>query len=241
MTFAYSPAWPHGRLEEIFPDVFFVNGTNRTHFGGVDLQFSRGMLVVREREALTLINTVRLDEDGLLALAALGRVAHVIRLGAFHGRDDPFYRDRFGAALWSLPGTPHADGRDADQALGQHAPLPLRDAEVFVFQSAKHPEAALLLRREGGILVTCDAVQSWARVDRFFSAETAAQYVRDGRIRPANIPSTWREACEPDVSDFHRLLALDFRHLISAHGEPLRDDAHARLTARVTELFGAKR
>jgi hypothetical protein len=89
-----------------------------------------------------------------------------------------------------------------------------------------------------GILVTCDAVQSWANVDRFFSPETAAQYLADGRIRPADIPPTWLEACAPDAADFRRLLALDFRHLVSAHGEPLLDDARARLRARVEEIFG---
>jgi hypothetical protein len=237
MTFEYSPAWPHGEIEEVFPDIFFVTGTNRTHHAGVDLQTSRGMVAVRERDGLVLVNTVRLDDDGLRKLESLGRIAHVVRLGAFHGRDDPFYRDRYKATLWALPESMHADGHEADHTLVPHRMLPLRDAELFVFESAKYPEAALLLRRDGGILITCDAVQNWVIVDRYFSPETGAQFMAQGLIRPANIPSTWLGACEPDASDFRRLLALEFRHLVSAHGEPLLRDAHSRLSMRAAEIF----
>jgi hypothetical protein len=233
-----SPAWPHGQITQIFDDAFFVMGTNRVHHAGVDLQTSRTMLVVREAGDLTLINSVRLDAAGLAALELLGSVKQVIRLGAFHGRDDPFYRDRYAASLWALPGSAHADERDADRSLSE-AEAPLRGARVCVFRSAKHPEAALLLPGHGGILVTCDAIQNWARADPFFSAETAAMFEAQGLIRQANIPSTWLAACAPARDDFDALLALDFRHLVSAHGEPLLDDAHACVAARVREVFGA--
>jgi hypothetical protein len=235
--FEHSPAWPHGEIEEVLPDIFFVTGTNRTHHAGVDLQTSRGMVAVRQPDGLALLNTVRLDDDGLRKLESVGPIAHVVRLGAFHGRDDPFYRDRYGAKLWALPGSMHADGREADHALVPHGMLPLRDAELFVFESAKYPEAALLLRRDGGVLVTCDSVQNWATIDRYFSPESGAQFMAQGLIRPANIPATWLGACEPDASDFRRLLALEFRHLISAHGEPLLHDAHSQVSMRAAEIF----
>src|SRR5689334_4704904 len=90
--FEYSPAWPHGTIQVAFPDIFFVIGTNKTRHDGVEIQTSRTMVVVREDGALTLLNTVRLSEEGLRDLEALGEVRHLIRLGAFHGRDDPFYR-----------------------------------------------------------------------------------------------------------------------------------------------------
>lgn len=237
MSFAYSPAWPHGALREAFPDVFYVVGTNKTHYDGVDLQTSRTMVVLREAGALTLLNTVRLDDDGLRALEGLGQVRDVVRLGAFHGRDDPFYCDRYGAALWALPGVVHADGRATDRSLMAGGPFPAPDGEVFVFATARHPEAAVLLAREGGILVTCDAIQNWTRVDEFFSPSCGELFAAQGLIRPANVPSTWLHACEPGEEDFRRLLALRFRHLISGHGEPLRDEAHARVAASVAAVF----
>lgn len=238
-TFEYSPVWPHGALQIAFPEVFYVVGTNRTHHAGVDIQTSRTMTVVREGEALTLLNTVRLDDAGLAALEALGQVRHVVRLGAFHGRDDPFYCDRYGATLWALPAATHADGRATAQPLTPGGPFPLADGRVFEFTSARFPEAAVLLVREGGILVTCDAIQNWTEVDRFFSPECGEMFAAQGFIRPANIPATWRHACQPSPDDFARLLALPFRHLISAHGEPLRDEAHARIAASVADAFPA--
>ena len=233
----YSPVWPHGPLQAAFPDVFFVVGTNKTHHAGVDLQTSRTMVVVRAGEALTLINTVRLDDAGLRELDALGEVRHVVRLGAFHGRDDPFYCDRYGAELWALPAAEHADGRSTGRTLAAGGPFPAPDAELFVFASARFPEAAVILAREGGILITCDAIQNWTHVDRFFSPQCGAMFEAQGLIRPANVPSTWREACQPSPDDFTRLLALPFHHLISAHGEPLRDEAHARVAANVAAAF----
>ncbi|WP_232537842.1 hypothetical protein [Cystobacter fuscus] len=235
--FEYSPAWPHGALEAVFPEVFVVVGTNKTSHAGVDLQTSRTMTVVREAGALTLLNTVRLDDDGLRALEGLGEVRHVVRLGAFHGRDDPFYCDRYGATLWALPATTHADGRATGCPLAEGGPLPFTNGSAFVFASARFPEAAVLLAREGGILITCDAIQNWTHVDRFFSPECGAMFAAQGLIRPANLPSTWIGACQPRADDFRRLLTLPFRHLISAHGEPLRDEAHARIAASVATAF----
>lgn len=237
--FQYSPAWPHGNLEPAFADVWFVQGTNKTQHDGVDLQTSRTMTVVRQDGELTLLNTVRLGEDGLQQLEALGRVRHVVRLGAFHGRDDPFYRDRYGAALWALPKAEAADGRPAARALAAGEAFPVRDAKVFVFSSARFPEAAVLLEREGGILLTCDAVQNYTQIDRFFSDSTGALFEAQGRIREANLPDTWRHACAPDAADFRRLVELPFRHLITAHGGPLRDAAQMLLRSRVDEAFGA--
>lgn len=234
-----SPAWPHGDVQPVFPDVFLVVGTNRTHHAGVDLQTSRTMTVVRQGRELTLLNTVRLDDGGLRQLDALGRVTHVVRLGAFHGRDDAFYCDRYGAALWALPGAEHADGRPSTHALTPGGAFPLPDGRLFVFTSARFPEGAVLLEREGGILITCDAIQNWTHVDRFFSPETGAMFEAQGLIGAANLPSTWRQACAPSGEDFRRLLALPFRHLISAHGEPLRDEARERVQASVDAAFRA--
>jgi hypothetical protein len=46
--------------------------------------------VLRDGNALTLINSIRLDDAGL---AQLGRVAHVVKIGSLHGRR-PMYRSR---------------------------------------------------------------------------------------------------------------------------------------------------
>ena len=37
---------------------------------------------------------------------------------------------------------------------------PTSDSEFFEFRGTKEPECALLLKRGGGVLLTCDAVQN---------------------------------------------------------------------------------
>ena len=107
----------HGNIENIFPDIFFVTGTNKNFYGGVNLQHSRNMVIVRDDNKLTLINTVRLNDKGLEALDALGKVENIVRIGSFHGRDDAFYKERYQAKLWELKGMPHDDGNTADRIL----------------------------------------------------------------------------------------------------------------------------
>lgn len=202
----YTPAWPHGPLQEIFPNIFFVTGTNKTTYEGFDYQFSRNMVVVREGDELTLINTVRLTDDGITALDRLGTVKHVLRIGAFHGRDDAFYRDRYKASYWE-PG----EGN-----------LPI-NATAFLFEG-NEKEAALVLPQNGGILITCDAIQNWCFTDEFFNEQTRVRFFKEGKIRSANIGDPWKYAVEP--KNMQDLLTLKFKHLFSAHGEPMLDKAY---------------
>lgn len=234
----FHPVLPHGPLEEVFEDVFFVTGTTRPTFFGLDWQFSRNMTVVRDGDALTLVNTVRLDDAGLAALSALGTVRHVVRLGAFHGMDDAFYLDRYGASLWALPDMVHEHTHPTDHVLRPAGPLPCADASLFVYETAKQPEGLLLLARAGGILIACDSLQNWRAPDAYFDAESAARMESMGFFRTANVGPGFRTACEPAAQDFARILDLPFRHLVSAHGTVLRDEAKPRLRETLAELYG---
>lgn len=112
------PVWPHGEIREIFKDVFFVTGTNKIHHEGVEIQTSRNMVIIRSGSELTLINTVRLDDEGLRKLDSLGNVAHILRIGAFHGRDDAFYRSEYPSSLlWTLKGMIYESGLKPDRDL----------------------------------------------------------------------------------------------------------------------------
>jgi len=72
---------------------------------------------IRDGNALTLINSIRLDDAGLAQLDALGRVTNVVKIGSLHGRDDPFYKARYGATFWAAPGMVHEHGLVADREL----------------------------------------------------------------------------------------------------------------------------
>lgn len=237
---AYTPQWPHGEIKEIFSDIFFVTGTNIIHYNGTDIQASRNMIIVRSGQELTLINTVRLDDNGLKVLDALGKVTHIVKIGPFHGRDDAFYLDRYeNSKLWALRGMQHGHGKTTDVELIPNGSMPFPGSTIFIFETTSQPEGIIHIAREGGILISCDSIKNWTHVDHYFSEETGKNFVKNGLIRPANIDSVWSHEMHPQVSDFDRLLTLfAFRHLLSAHGDPMLDTAHEQVATTVKYTFG---
>ncbi len=235
----FHEAMPHGTLEEVFPDVFFVTGTMRNEFFGSMWQFSRNMTVVKEGEKLTLFNTVRLDENGLAALDALGTVANIVRLGDMHGLDDPFYVNRYkDATFWALPGMGMEGGLAANKVLTEDGPLPVGNASLFTFKTTKRPESILRLDREGGIMIACDALQNWVEPDRFFDMQTTATMTEMGFFTPANLGPAWVMGAEPQANDFARLKEVPFKHALCGHGSPLRDNAQELFHGTFKRMFG---
>ena len=233
----YSPVWPHSEIKEIFPNIFFVTGTNITRHNNVELQHSRNMIIIRDNDKLSLINTVRLDDKGLAELDALGEVKNIIRIGAFHGRDDAFYLDRYHSKLWALNEMKHADNRATDIQLIPNGQMPVPDCSIFIFETSKHPEGILHIAQEGGILITCDSIKNWVAPDRFFSTETAKIYEEQGFFGTASISNVWKQACNVNFSDFARLKTLKFQHLLSAHGEPLLNNAYTLIAKTIKQEY----
>ena len=233
----YTPQWEHGAITPIFPNIFFVMGTNKVHHEGVDIQTSRNMIIVKNGEEITLINTVRLDEAHLKILESMGKVTHIVKIGSFHGRDDAFYIDRYKAKLWALKGMQHNDGVKADVDLLPNGKMPFPDSSLFVFETTGQPEGIIHIEREGGILITCDSIKNWTYVDNYFSEQTGKDFVQQGLIKSANIDAVWVGAMHPKVKDFNRLLtSFKFKHLLSAHGEPLLNSAYAEISNNIKEI-----
>jgi hypothetical protein len=235
----FPPALSHGQFEELFPDVFFVTGGMKTVLMGSDWQFSRNMTVVRDAGALTLINSVRLTDTGLAQLDALGRVANVVKIGSMHGRDDAFYRERYGARFWAPPGMVHEHGLETDEELRPGANVPFAGCSVFDFRTTKRAEAILHIDRFGGILISCDSLQNWAAPDEFFSEESLKLMTNMGFFQPANVGPLWMQLNEPQRDDFMRLAQMPFRHVLCGHGAPLIDNAREAYLARFECLFGS--
>lgn len=238
MSKDHPPALPHDALTEVFPDVFLVTGDFPM---APLLRIKRNMIVIRDRGELTLINSVRLTTDGEAALGALGTVRHLVKLGAFHDRDDPYYVERHRPAFWTWPRAKHRVPLTCDHELAEGAPLPVADATLLRFRNARYPEGAILLEREGGILITCDSVQN--NVD--FKGMSLMVKLTGGMMGfkgKAVIGPQWRKAMErpdgpPLKEDFDRLVALPFRHVLSAHGTPLRDTAPENLRASIARVW----
>lgn len=236
----HPPSLPHENIKKIFDNIYYVIGTSITHYEGHVIQHSSNMTIVCFEDDITLINTVRLDEKRLKYLDSLGRVKNIVRLGAFHGQDDAFYRDRYHARLWGLKGMKDDCGlgtyakMDVQMIPGGSTPFP--NCSLFVFETSSYPEGILHIAQEGGILVVCDCVKNWLSTNRFFNEETAKEHQEGGLIGPANI-AFWCTTCGVRASDFSRLNLLPFRHILSAHGEPMLNDAHEQLALSVKKQF----
>jgi hypothetical protein len=238
----FPEALKHGDISEIFPDVHFVTGTVAMS-GPLPMRFSRNMTIFCQDGALTLVNSLRLSEAGLSALDRLGKVEHVIRLAGFHGMDDPFYKDRYGAKIWSVDAA-YVAGFDAkaesylapDVVIDGQSDLPLKDARLIEFKSAKPREGLLLLPQEGGILVSGDCLQNWARADRYFSLPARVMMKIMGFIKPVNVGPGWLKAAKPDKDEVKTLLDLDFSHVLPAHGSPVIGDAKAQYAPVISQL-----
>jgi len=227
---------PQGSLEPVFADVHRVWGCVKM---APPVRITRNMVVVANDGALTLVNSVRLNPAEEKRLEALGEVKHVVKIGT-HGMDDAYYKDRYGATLWALPKAKLADGVTVDEELREDA-LPIPDAKLFVFELTKAPEGALLIERDGGVLLTCDSVQHWTNTAGCsLMAKIAARTM--GFMKPAQIGPPWRKAMTREGGslrpDFERLVALPFKHLIGGHGDVLRDHARERLAETITRELG---
>jgi len=228
----FPAALPHGTLAEVFPDVFVVTGGFRFAPG---LTITRNMTVVREGSELTLINSVRLTQAGEDELARLGEVKHLVRLGAFHGLDDPYYAQRYKPTFWAPPGTKHQGNLPHDRDL-KPGSAPLDDLSVFVFAEGRQPEAALILDRADGILLTCDSYQHWTTLEGCSLLGKIMMKLMG--FGPLHIGTPWLKAMGSGVkADFERLLERPFVHLIPGHGTVLKDAAKEGLRTAMTKCL----
>lgn len=228
----FRPAYPHGRFDEVFPNLFFLRGSMRV---GPGVSITRNMVVVRQGDELTLVNSVRLSDEGEAALEKLGTVRHLVRLGFAHGADDAYYVHRYKPTFWAPKRQRHAAGISPDYELRDRQ-TPIERSSAFSFDNAKLAEAVLLLDREGGVLVACDSYQNWTTLDG--CSALGKLTLRVMRFGPTMIGGPWARIMGPSVKkDFDALAERDFRHLLPAHGEPLMGGAKDGLKTAIRHRF----
>ena len=236
-----STVTPFSHPEQIAPDIYVVYGSVR--FNPL-IRFTRNMAIVRHGQDLTLINAVRMDDAGLAALDALGNVRHVLRLGPLHGIDDAFYVERYRADFWSLPGGTTYTQPGTDHLLGEQEALPFPDARMFVFGHMVEREGAILLERGPGMLLTADAIQSYAtppyRPHTNFLAHIMLPLL--GFPKKTIIGPVWMKNMVTNRDgirdEFLRLLELEFDQLLSAHGVFLPRGAKLDVERAFEAMFG---
>lgn len=230
----YPNATPHGTLNQVMDDIYMVTGcvalkAPHPKWGPLSLVFSRNMYVVKQGDELTLINSVRLNDKGLAELEQLGKVKHIIRLAAFHGMDDPFYRETFGATLWSVD-APYVRGfatensdeyYRADKVLHAGGELPISDASYYEFSTSTPKEGLILLEKESGIMISGDSMQNWATADQYFNWFARFMMPRMGFIAPTNFGPGWLKMAKPDAQELVDKASLNYDALLPAHGTPV--------------------
>ncbi|MFT5317158.1 MAG: hypothetical protein ACI8RA_000401, partial [Chlamydiales bacterium] len=170
----------------------------------------------------------RLNAEGEKELDALGRVAHVMKIG-FHGMDDAYYLNRYDAKYWHFDKNSKAE---ADEIFSENTKLPFPNGKLFVFNDTVKPEAAILIERDGGLLITCDSIQHWVDNDVMsFLAKLLTRFL--GFQKPAQIGPPWQKKQTPPGGslkpDFERLTKLPFNRLIGGHGGLLETNANELL------------
>lgn len=233
----YAPAYPHDPIEPIADDVFMVRGSVRLN---AIMRITRNMGILRHGRELTLVDPIRLNETGEAQLRDLGEVKRILRLGSLHGVDDPYYVDTFKAELWAQPGGTTYPEPSIDCEMAESTPLPFPDAELFCFRNAKQPESMLLLKKDAGILLTCDAIQHYGDYrHNSLLARLAMPWI--GFPRTTIIGPIWLKMMTPEggslKEEFERLLGWQFDGLLSAHGSYLRTGAHAAVEAALKRSF----
>ena len=236
-------ALPHSLPERVGQDLFVVYGCvniNRM------FRFSRTMTVVRSGGELTLINAVKMNDEGLSALEKLGTVKHVLRLGPFHGMDDAFYVERYRADLWAPPGGTTYTEPQVDHLLAEGGELPVPDAQLFVFKHMTQPEAALLLQGSPGVLVTVDSIQSYSTPPYKPHTNLLARVMSPfmGFPNKTLIGPMWLRMAVTDQNgmkaEFRRLLQFDFDQLICGHGTFVARGAKAEVENAFEKTYGEK-
>lgn len=227
-----------GTLEQVFDDVWWAWGTVRVAPG---VRFPRNMTIVRERGELVVLHPVLMPDAEQKKIEALGPIKHIVRLGAFHGMDDPAYVERYAPTVWAPPGVDHRPGVATTKELVPGGEVPIAGATLFSFECSRSPETALLVPRHGGVLLTCDSVQNWETVAGCsFLGRTMSRMM--GFRGRACIGPGWRKMCEPKDGVgfrplFEQLLELEFRHVLGGHGAPMKDTAKDDLRASVRRVY----
>lgn len=238
---SYAPVYPHDPIEEIGPDVFMARGSIKMN---PIVRITRNMGIIRQGDEVTLVNPIRLDAQGEEKLKSLGRVRHVIRLGAFHGVDDPYYVDQFQTEFWSQSGGTTYTQPKIDHELSQESELPFSDGTLFCFQKTLQPESALLINRGNGILFTCDAIQNYGDY-RLNNLPARILLPLIGFPKKTLVGPIWLKVMTPEgdslKDEFERLLEMKFESLLSAHGSYLSSGAHVAAEKAVRTAFSQKK
>ncbi len=229
--------YPHGQVEKIHSDLFMVRGS----IGMKPLmRITRNMAIIRSGAELTLVNPIRVNQEVENSILELGNITHIMRLGAFHGVDDCYYVEKFGANMWAqLGGTTYSEP-EVTHVLSEGCELPFKNAELIEFDGSIQPESVLLVSEGNGLLLTCDAIQNYGDYSyNSFLAKLMMPFI--GFPRKTLVGPIWLKYMTPESKSlepqFRKLLNLPFDSLLAAHGTLLTSGAHQAVRDAIDRAF----
>lgn len=232
----YAPAYKHDPIMPLLDNVYWVHGSVRM---APSMYMNRNMVIIKEGNALFLINPVRLNEHEEIKLKVLGEIKAVIRLGDFHGLDDQYYIDTFECEFWCQPKQSTYPLPKPDHLINEESVSPIKNSEFFIFSKALFPESALYLK-DTKLLITTDSIQYWTDW-QYMSVTGKLLLWTMGFRTELFIGKPWLKRVTPNQgslkNDFESLLTLNFEHLIGAHGKPLMNCAHGKVKDLIKMAF----
>ena len=236
MKSQYARAYKHEQIKPLLENVYWVHGSIKM---APAMYMNRNMVIIKEENMLYLINPIRLNEKEEQKLKMMGKVVAILRLGDFHGVDDQYYVDKFGCEFWCQKNQTSYPLPVADHCIASGVKPPIKNAEFFIFSTALYPESALLLK-DKKLLITTDSIQYWTDWQHMSVLGKIVLWVMGFR-RGLFIGKPWLRRVTPKggslKEDFDSLLALDFNHLIAAHGKPLFHDARQNVKSLINTTF----
>mmetsp|Transcript_13142 Transcript_13142/g.32474 ORF Transcript_13142/g.32474 Transcript_13142/m.32474 type:complete len:283 (+) Transcript_13142:41-889(+) len=231
-------------VEAVYPMIPYILGIPTT------------MTVYRAPDGtLTLFNALRVEESVEDEILKLGRIAHVVKLGQFHGSSDAYYvrAEKFNAPkYWTVAGGSCAEGMAADVVLAPSGPLPVEGATFYQLDGQPFPESIMLLPSAHGIIcMATDCLMHLVSTSRVpivgrlmlnwfgFVANTA----NVPEPAPLWLRNSVRLCGKEQVQRwFDDILAMEFAHVICAHGPPAvkvsREAIGAACTAKIDKTPG---
>jgi hypothetical protein len=232
-----SRIYPHGKVEKISEDIFMVRGSINMN---PVVRITRNMAIIREGAELTLVNPLRVSEEVENEILNLGNIAHVMRLGAFHGVDDDYYVDKFAAKMWAQIGGTTYPTPEITDALSAACKLPFENGQVVEFNGSIQPECVLLMAVGNGLLLSCDAIQNYGDYSyNNFLAKLMMPFI--GFPKKTIVGPIWLKYMTPEgkslENQFRNLLDLPFDSLLAAHGTLMTSGAHQAVRDAIDTVY----
>ena len=234
---SYAPIYPHGEVEEIGANVFMVRGSIKLN---PLVRITRNMVFVRSAGEISLVNPIRVSDTVLEQIKKIGSIEHLIRTGALHGIDDPFYMERFKPTMWSQPGSSVYTEPPIDVELTATTELPFPNAKLIIYENTLEPECGLHIADDDGLLITCDAIQHYGDYSyNNLLAKAILPFI--GFPKTTIVGPIWLKLMTPEggtlEADLKQLLDLPFNRLIAAHGTFLQQGAREAVEKAIAKAF----